>query len=496
MSRNGNGVYNLPAGNPVSSGSVISSAWANSSLSDIAAALTGSIASDGQTPVTGNLNMAGNKVSNLGAGTLATDAANLAQVTTATAITGGNINGTPIGQTTAAAGSFTTLSASGNLTAASNVTFSSTGSMKVPTGTLAQRNNNALGLIRFNTTYGYFEGCVAVVAGAAISTITRVSTLATLTTSTNHGLATGAYITVSGAIPVEFNGTYEITVTGVNTFTYVMATAPSADATVVGSYVVGTWSEISKSASSAGQCKLSLSGANLLLSPYGGNFLTINGVNCTIPAAGVTLSPTGLTPSTLYYIYAVATNGVVTSLEASGTGHSTSTTTGNIGVEIKTGDNTRSLVGMVYPISGPAFVDSSTSRLVLSWFNRVPKQSFTSVGATRTTTSASLVELSASDRAFFLSWASNAVQAFANISSNNTSSGDTKQIAISVDGTANSLQIWDGGSSLNTAANTTVYNGTLSEGFHYVSNMAAITNGQTFTEVAGGYSSISALTQG
>jgi hypothetical protein len=246
MSRNGNGTYNLPAGNPVSSGSVISSTWANTTLSDIAVALTGSIASDGQTPVTGNLNMAGNKVTNLGAGTSSTDAANLAQVTSAVAITGGNINSTPIGQTTAAAGSFTTL------TASDDVTFTSTGSMKVPTGTLAQRNRNTIGLLRFNSTYGYFEGCVSVANGAAISSITRVSTTATLTTSTDHGLSTGAFVTVSGAIPVEFNGTYSITVTGVNTFTYVMASTPSADATTVGSYVIGTWVAVGQGATGGG----------------------------------------------------------------------------------------------------------------------------------------------------------------------------------------------------------------------------------------------------
>jgi hypothetical protein len=264
MSRNGNGTYNLPAGNPVSSGSVITSTWANTTLSDIAVALTGSVAADGQTPVTGNLNMAGNKVSNLGAGTLATDAANLAQVTSSVAITGGNINGTPIGQSTAAAGSFTALSATGNGTVGGDLTvtgsgtfgtngaFNGTGSLRVPTGTLAQRNSNILGLLRFNTTYGNFEGCVAVTAGATISTITRVSTLATLTTSTDHGLKTGDFVTVSGAIPVEFNGTYEIIVTAVNTFTYVMASTPSANATTMGSYVVGTWSATGSGATGGG----------------------------------------------------------------------------------------------------------------------------------------------------------------------------------------------------------------------------------------------------
>jgi hypothetical protein len=290
MSRNGNGTYNLPAGNPVSSGSVISSTWANSTLSDMAVALTGSIASDGQTPVTGNLNMAGNKVTNLGAGTVATDAANLAQVTTATAITGGNINGTPIGQTTPAAGSFTTL------TANDDVTFTSTGSMKVPTGTLAQRNRNTQGLLRFNSTYGYFEGCVAVANGAVISTITRVTTTATLTTATNHGLSTGTFVTVSGAIPTAFNGTYSITVTGVNTFTYVMASTPSADATTVGSYVVGTWVAVGVGATGGNNDQIFVENGQTVTTSYtipvGKNASTVSpitinsGVTVTVPSGG------------------------------------------------------------------------------------------------------------------------------------------------------------------------------------------------------------------
>lgn len=57
MSRNGSGVYNLVSGNPVVTGTTISSSWANSTLTDIAAALTGSIASDGQTVISANLPM-------------------------------------------------------------------------------------------------------------------------------------------------------------------------------------------------------------------------------------------------------------------------------------------------------------------------------------------------------------------------------------------------------------------------------------------------------
>jgi hypothetical protein len=76
---------------------------------------------------------------------------------------------------------------------------------------------------------------------ATISTITRGGTgnlTATLTTATAHGLATGNRVSISGATASNYNGTYYITVTGTTTFTYTMATAPAADATVVGTYTV------------------------------------------------------------------------------------------------------------------------------------------------------------------------------------------------------------------------------------------------------------------
>jgi hypothetical protein len=140
-----------------------------------------------------------------------------------------------------------------------------------------------------------------------------------------------------------------------------------------------------------GQCRLVKSGANLALMPFNGNLITINGVNCTIPAAGVSLAPTGLTPAAIYYIYAVATAGVVTSLEASATGHSTSATAGNVGVEIKTGDNTRSLVGMAYIAGGPAFADAPGSRFVRSWHNRGTMTIQGPIDTASTTTSGSFV---------------------------------------------------------------------------------------------------------
>ena len=57
MARNGAGTYVLPSGNPVVTGTTISSTWANNTLNDIGTALTQSVSSNGQTTPTANLPM-------------------------------------------------------------------------------------------------------------------------------------------------------------------------------------------------------------------------------------------------------------------------------------------------------------------------------------------------------------------------------------------------------------------------------------------------------
>ena len=71
-----------------------------------------------------------------------------------------------------------------------------------------------------------------------ISTLTHVGTVATATTAAPHGLITNNRITLSGATPSDYNGTYVITVTGTNTFTYTMATTPASNATTVPTYTI------------------------------------------------------------------------------------------------------------------------------------------------------------------------------------------------------------------------------------------------------------------
>lgn len=66
MPRNGSGVYNLPTGiNPVSPNTPIASSWANTTLGDIASALSQSLARDGQTTPIANLPMGGFRHTNV-----------------------------------------------------------------------------------------------------------------------------------------------------------------------------------------------------------------------------------------------------------------------------------------------------------------------------------------------------------------------------------------------------------------------------------------------
>ena len=79
------------------------------------------------------------------------------------------------------------------------------------------------------------------VPGGNISSITFVTTTATVTTAASHGLSTGNLVTIQGALPSAYNVTNaSITVTGLTTFTYTMASTPTINASSVGAYVATT----------------------------------------------------------------------------------------------------------------------------------------------------------------------------------------------------------------------------------------------------------------
>ena len=124
------------------------------------------------------------------------------------------------------------------------------------------------------------------------------------------------------------------------------------------------------------------------LNPRGGNRIQINGSIEEIPSGGVALSNSSLSVDTTYWVYAYM-NGTAMALEASTTANATDTASGNVGVEIKTGDSTRTLVGMARLItlnSEAAFQDNATHRYTLTWFGKSRKlASYKSTSAISTT---------------------------------------------------------------------------------------------------------------
>lgn len=66
---------------------------------------------------------------------------------------------------------------------------------------------------------------------ASITSITHIGTTAFVTLASNQSLFTGLSVTIAGASPSEYNGTFTIEVTGNNTFTYTMASEPAGNAT-------------------------------------------------------------------------------------------------------------------------------------------------------------------------------------------------------------------------------------------------------------------------
>lgn len=123
------------------------------------------------------------------------------------------------------------------------------------------------------------------------------------------------------------------------------------------------------SGTAAGQVRLAfVNDTTARLSRYDGKYLYIDGTNEVVPSAGVDITNSGMSANTLYYIYAYMSTGTMT-LESSTTAPAVSATTG---LKIKTGDETRTLVGRTITNSSSKFINSFVNFAgysVLSYFN-------------------------------------------------------------------------------------------------------------------------------
>jgi hypothetical protein len=242
-----------------------------------------------------------------------------------------------------------------------------------------------------------------------------------------------ATIWISGNYRYEVRDSADVLIREVDAVTSFNTTASSLTVvTTTGNQTIAgvkTFTDINNSYGfPIAQCRLVRDGSNLRLNPYNGNKIIINGVWYSIPDAGVSLAPSGTTNDTTYYIYAYMNSGTMT-LEYSTTGHVAQAGTG---VRVKSGDATRTLVGMAR--TGTSAWQTSPL-LIRSYFNRPQSMAAASFTADRTTTSTSFVELNSEIRVPFLIWADEVARASTRGAGRNSIANAASTTGIAFDGT-------------------------------------------------------------
>lgn len=108
-----------------------------------------------------------------------------------------------------------------------------------------------------NVVYSVLSPAAVETVTLLLTSLTRSGATATAVTPTPHRLATGMSMTVSGAVETEYNGTFPVTVTGPNSYTYQVTGTPTTPAT-------GTITETSNFASLNIQAVTTGPGTNML----------------------------------------------------------------------------------------------------------------------------------------------------------------------------------------------------------------------------------------
>lgn len=412
MPRSSTGVYTLPVAAFVA-GTVIKSADVNSDFSDIAFALTTSMATTGVSSMTGPIKLADGTV------------------------------------------------AAPSLTMASET---DTGFYKKASDSWAWSINGLTDIIVFASTGLSVTGILTVSGNATVGGSLTVNGNLNVAGAMNFDHGTISYLIVSGTnTTLVTPGSSQLTFGAIWSNIGTVVTRP---------YVYTSDGNRSLLWYTGGQCRLILDGANLRLIPYMGNQISIYAQPREIPSVGVSL-PASNTAAAFVYIYAYM-NGSAMALEMSTTGY---TYQAESGVQVKSTDNTRTLVGAAYTDTGGAWADTDGKLWVISYFNRKIKKSRLTVNTGANIVGATVTvgtELSSTLRNQFICWADEISQHFTAYSPFSSVASGNIIYGMRIDGTSasynNYLQLTSAASVQVVANKMDVPTSTLTEAaVHFVS---------------------------
>ena len=345
-----------------------------------------------------------------------------------------------------------------------------------------------------NETSATLASASTVAIGAAEANYIFISGTTTITAFDTVQSGTERTLEFQGALTLTYNATSLILPGAAN------ITTAAGDTAIFRSEGSGNWRcivyqparNMPNASPAGGEVILSTTGStNVTLSPRNGCNIIIDGVQYQIPSGGISATTTScfvngtaaqaLAVSTLYYIYLFNNSGTLT-LDFSTTGHATDTTAGNVGIEIKSGDSTRSLVGMVYTDGSANINNTVVLRNLANWFVRSNNGlfgSFTSTGIT----SESATEIATGARVEAVTWANESTSLTVSGSVASASSNPIAQTSVGTDGSASGSYGFSTGL---TTANVGLPTGAfmteqLSEGHHVFSPFGLSAGGQSIT---------------
>ena len=200
------------------------------------------------------------------------------------------------------------------------------------------------------------------------------------------------------------------------------STANAVEAFVNGLWTTfGTGATTSTVINSGGRLKANGAGTGLTYCPYKGNLKTTANYGVyTIPSACLTATLSSMyiggtasqaaAASTLYYVYLINVSGT-TYLDLETTGHATDSTTG---IEIMSGNNTRTLVGMIHTDTNTKVwnngqnVTAGDTNTVATWDNRAPTTTRCGFTQLRSLNTSTETEINSENRCYFMSWGDSA----------------------------------------------------------------------------------------